>query len=162
MTTRIIDDFLSVDTFNRLNAIVNSFEFPWSFSPYVANSTDDSDYHTYHTHIIYSNYKPVSDFWFELDEFLLFLQPKAMIKVKINSYPRTAKIYKHGIHVDQDYPHKGALFYFNDNDGVTTMQDGTEIESKANRLVLFDSALPHCSSSCTNSTRRLTMNFNYL
>ena len=59
------------------------------------------------------------------------------------------------------YKHKGAILYINDNNGKTILEDGTEIESKANRLLLFDASKPHNSTSCTDAKSRINININY-
>ena len=53
------------------------------------------------------------------------------------------------------------ILYFNANDGVTVLEDGTEVESVPNRILLFDSSRPHHSTTCTNANRRVNLNFNY-
>ena len=77
-------------------------------------------------------------------------------------YPRTNEIEHHGKHTDYKFKHRGALFYINTNDGLTILDDGTEVESVENRLILFDSSKPHNSTTCTNTTCRITINFNYI
>ena len=47
------------------------------------------------------------------------------------------------------------------NDGFTVLHDGTKIESKRNRLLLFDGSKPHHSTNCTDDWRRININFNY-
>ena len=42
------------------------------------------------------------------------------------------------------------------------LEDGTEIESRANRVLLFDPSKPHHSTSCTSDKRRVNININYL
>ena len=79
----------------------------------------------------------------------------------MNCYPRTSKIVKHASHVDTDYDHKGAIFYWNTNNGKTILEDGTEIDSVANRMLLFNAAEPHQSTSCTDAPARYNMNFNF-
>ena len=77
-------------------------------------------------------------------------------------YPSTPVITHHEPHVDLEYEHKGAIFYINTNNGVTVLEDGTEIESIENRLLLFDSSKKHNSTSCTDAKVRVNINFNYL
>ena len=60
------------------------------------------------------------------------------------------------------FPHKGAIFYINTNNGFTVLEDGTEIASVSNRLLLFNPSEPHHSTSCTDVKRRVNINFNYL
>ena len=85
-----------------------------------------------------------------------------MIRAKANLYIRREKLVHHKDHVDTKFPHKGAIFYLNDNDGFTVLEDGTEIESRANRVLLFDPSKPHHSTSCTSDKRRVNININYL
>ena len=71
------------------------------------------------------------------------------------------EVYHHAKHVDYDHPQRGALFFLTDCDAPTTMFDGYEVESKENRMLLFDAFSEHSSSSPTNSKNRITININY-
>jgi len=53
------------------------------------------------------------------------------------------------------------LFYLNTNDGLTVLEDGTEIKSIENRILLHDASKPHHSTTCTDADRRVNINFNY-
>lgn len=86
---------------------------------------------------------------------------KAIIRIKINFYARTEKIFKHSPHTDMGFKCKTALFYVNDNDGYTGFADGTKMPSKANTLINFDSQIPHYSTTCTDQNLRCTINLNY-
>ena len=100
--------------------------------------------------------------WFDiLTPIIGVLKPKSLIRVKGNMYPSTPKIIHHKNHVDLTHEHKGAIFYVNTNNGVTALEDGTEIESIENRLLLFDSSKKHNSTSCTDAKVRVNINFNY-
>ena len=57
---------------------------------------------------------------------------------------------------------KSAIFYINTNNGLTVLEDGTEIKSVANRLLLFNASEPHHSTTTSNENRRVNINFNYL
>ena len=91
-----------------------------------------------------------------------------LIRVKINNYPNQGKFREHTMHTD--WPSKGGLnrkaclFGINTCDGYTKLDNGKEsvkIDSKANRAILFDPTIPHCSTNTTNDTRRVNINFNY-
>lgn len=160
---KIIDNFLHPSDAEKLSEAILCPTFPWTFADKIAGNEEGySNENIYFLHTIYDGYRPCSDIWNMMQPFMEFLSPKALIRAKINMYLPTKDRANHNPHVDQLYPHYGALYYINDNDGVTTMHDGTQIESVANRLVIFDSSLEHSSSSCTNAQRRVTMNFNYL
>ena len=76
-------------------------------------------------------------------------------------YPSTSKRYHHPDHIDYSYSHKGAIFYVNTNDGITVLEDGTEIKSIENRVLLFDPSTKHHSTTCTDQKVRININFNY-
>ena len=60
-----------------------------------------------------------------------------------------------------DFRGKTAIFYLNTNNGYTLFEDGTKIESVANRLLTFDANLPHTGTSCTDKQFRCVLNINY-
>ena len=68
---------------------------------------------------------------------------------------------QNNFHKDFEYEHKNALFYLNDNNGPTIFKNGKTVESKANRLLIFDSKLEHASTYCSDEKIRVNINFNY-
>ena len=60
------------------------------------------------------------------------------------------------------FPHKGFLFYVNTNNGFTILEDGTKVESIANRALFFDSSKSHKSTTCTDEDIRVNININYV
>ena len=90
------------------------------------------------------------------------IEPISLIRIKGNMYHRTETLQEHGQHIDYTFPHKGAIFSINTNNGYTKLHDGTIVDSVANRMLLFDSSLPHNSTSCTNEKTRVNINFNYV
>ena len=54
-----------------------------------------------------------------------------------------------------------SIFYMNTNNGYTKFEDGTKIESVANRLVSFPSNMKHKGTSCTDEKTRVVINFNH-
>jgi hypothetical protein len=50
----------------------------------------------------------------------------------------------------------------NTNNGYTEFEDGTKVESVANRIVTFPSVTKHRAVSQTDEQRRVVINFNYL
>ena len=55
-----------------------------------------------------------------------------------------------------------AIFYINDCNGYTKLEDGSVIESRANRLLTFPSDVRHLGATCTDEKRRVLINFNYI
>ena len=78
-----------------------------------------------------------------------------------------SRVYKDGVEIDSGGQNKllkqstTSIFYMNTNNGYTKFEDGTKIESVANRLVSFPSNMKHKGSSCTDEKIRVVINFNY-
>ena len=84
-----------------------------------------------------------------------------IIRMKVNCFPATSQVYEHLTHTDYDYPHKGALLCLNTCNGYTKMEDGTKIESVANRMIFFDTSKPHSSTTCSDQPKRCNIVINY-
>ena len=170
------DNFLSFSSFKIIQNAVMGPDFNWNYN---YNVTDSSNYENdiYFIHIFYMGLtsKPKLDFHGnpilpEKSPFYKFIEPlieklpdfQTLIRAKANLYVARKKLIHHKDHTDMEFSHKGAILYLNDNDGFTVLEDGTEIESKANRLLLFDPSKPHHSTSCTKDKRRVNININYL
>ena len=89
------------------------------------------------------------------------LDARKLIRVKANLYPNTEELHEHEFHTDFEFPHMGAILYINTCNGYTKFEDGTKIASIANRVVLFDASVPHCSTTTTDQTARFNINFNW-
>ena len=57
---------------------------------------------------------------------------------------------------------KTAIFYINTNDGYTVFEDGTKINSVANRICIFPHWMKHSGTTCTNTNRRIALNLNFV
>ena len=53
------------------------------------------------------------------------------------------------------------IYYVNSNDGYTRFEDGTKVDSVANRMVVFNSNTKHAGCSPIEELRRCVINFNY-
>jgi|TARA_R110002073_G_scaffold147508_1_gene300264 hypothetical protein len=177
----VIDNFLPQEQFNDLVGHISSNTFPWYFSSDVAYSDNRKDFGEeqkfadapmtheqrqwsfYSIHTVYFNHQKLStnEVWEKVKPLLDKTGVKSLLRMKVNMYPKTPKVVHHKDHLDYPWSHNGAIFYLNDNDGITVLNDGTEVESVANRILLFDSSKPHHSTTCTNADRRLNINFNY-
>jgi len=54
-----------------------------------------------------------------------------------------------------------SIFYMNTTDGPTILEDGTEIECRANRLVTYSNETLHAAVLCTDAPYRVVINLNY-
>ena len=166
----VIDNFFPQDVLNEFNSLLMPDEFIenptqhvyWCYTPSVATRKIEDWRLFYLTHTVY-DYTICSPFYDKLMTIptIKRLDFKALIRIKINMFPNTETLKEHGMHVDYKFPHKGALFSINTCDGYTKLEDGTKIDSVANRMLLFDASKPHTSTTTTNQTVRVNINFNY-
>ena len=163
----IYDNFLPANEFAAIQEAMLGDNFPWFFSKTKVKSVSPNDPNNYQfTHMIYDNYVPRSQMWEGLDPVIRRINAQAWLRTKCNLTPRTEKPFVYGMHVDiDDFHGKTAVFYVNENDGVTWFNvDGKEkyFDSKANRLVVFDAQIEHTGTSCTDAKVRCVINFNFL
>ena len=159
---KITDDTLDKEYFSMLQGVVMGHNFPWEYQARVANPWENNNDHFYFVHRLYERFSPVSSFMEPLDDYLIkVLNVKSIIRARVLLYPNQGKFIEHDPHIDFEYSHNAALLYFNDNDGFTKMEDGTKIESVANRNVIFDGSTSHNSTNCTTEKARFVLAVNY-
>jgi hypothetical protein len=156
----IIDNFLAVEDWQHIHDTMLGDNFPWFFHNDVATLDENLD-HYYFTHVFYWQYTVNSPKFDILNPLMKKINPSALVRVKGNLYPNLNKSIINKKHVDMEFKHRGAIYYVNTNNGKTILEDGTEIESVANRLVFFDSFLPHSSTHCTDEKVRINININF-
>ena len=168
MSNKVINNALPDEVFKDIQDYVLGDDIAWYHHESVAYlkpkglTKDQKIYNDFSTHMVYSHNQIWSNFAFEkLQPLLNLLDIKALIRIKINNYPRTPKVIHHQDHVDDDYKHNGALFFVNSNDGLTVIKNKTEISSVENKLLMFDSSKEHHSTTTSNTNRRITININY-
>lgn len=161
---KIYDNFLDKKDYSTIRDVLEAPAFPWYYQPNVTHA-DQSEYDNrnffYFTHLFFDRALPKSDKLSTLLPLINAIKAKALIRVKANLYPNFNTNELDAPHVDYEYPHKAAILYLNNNNGPTVLEDGTEIECKENRLVLFDGSKPHDSKYCTDADYRLNINLNF-
>ena len=160
---KIIDNALSQKHFLALKLFMMN-ECDWYFSESIVTGEDENFPMCCLTHAFY-DYKDYTVHCSSSYNFLLpiinILQPTSLIRIKANMYINQNKFVEHDLHTDSDKDINAALFYVNTNNGKTIFEDGTEIDSVENRLVIFKGNTPHRSTNCTDQYRRVNINFNY-
>ena len=177
LSYQIMDNFLDTHEFDFLQTKVMEQEHSWYYGESVA---DESKYENeaYFMHLYYmdmpekikSKLKPEfqdrlptkSESFDLVKPIIRKIDHNYLLRVKANLYGRTKELVHHDNHTDTNFSHKGAILYINSNNGFTVLEDGTEIKSVRNRLLLFDPSKPHHSTSCTDDKRRVNINFNYI
>ena len=168
----LIDDLLSKEKFADISTLLCDPDgiFPWYYFDskvsYANNPLDFNDYGFVHS--FYSRGRYVSELSQEevsaINPIYDALGAKQLIKVKANMTMATPSIYEYGMHTDVGHglESKTAVFYLNTNDGYTLFENGSKVESIANRAVIFDEKIRHTGTSCTNAKRRVVLNINYI
>jgi len=156
----IIDNFLSEQEFIQIKELFMGSNFPWYFNDGILME-DDNTKHFQFTHSFYRHYIPESNYIEALNPIFLKINTKSLIKVKANLGTRHSEVQSTGMHTDFDFSCTTSIFYINTNNGYTIFEDGTQVESVANRFVSFDSLLKHSGTTHTDEQTRVLINFNY-
>ena len=159
----VIDNFLPEELFESIQSHFMGHILPWYYQSAVADLYAEKDPPFYFTHCLFVDYKANSAAFDLIYPIIQKIQPMALIRIKANLYPNsnTGEIIEHDWHKDFPTEHKAAIFYINTNNGFTILEDGTKIESVANRLLKFDGSSLHKSTTCTDQKTRVNIGFNY-
>ena len=164
MKPLIVDNFLNQEEFDPIaDLIVNNFQ--WKYDNFV-DYADDKDKFQF-THSFYKDFEIVSPFHEPLKPIWNRIRPREIYRVKANLLTRTPQIVENRFHTDNPeisgvIPYTTSIFYLNTNNGYTEFEDGTKVESVANRFVSFPMDMKHRGTSCTDVKTRVVINFNYL
>ena len=168
---KVIDDFLNEEDFEGLKPIFSS-DVPWVFGIILSDDAliCDQKYNFQYCHSVYHKKEPESRYFNNVTPFLNKLDARALVRCKVNSICREEEIVIHGFHTDIGYPEghptgldgmKTAILYLNTNNGFTVFENGTKVESVANRCVIFPAHYKHSGTTCTDVHRRLALNLVY-
>ena len=178
MNVIVVDDFLPKPDFDVLhdnlmskydNLVSRTGEefhecFPWVYSDTVGNEFDVAEGNWYFSSRLYeAGY--VSP-WFEIFKPILHnienklqFTIRDLIRVRANLYTNAGISKAHPDHIDQSFQHTVGMFYINTNNGPTTI-NGTDYDSVANRMILFDGSYMHHSNLQTDTKIRVNVNIN--
>ena len=160
MSLKIIDNFLDEEYFKSLNKIFLFNKFPWYFEKGKVFADDD----TFHfAHKFYDNNKSNSKHFEILFKIFEKLDVKCLVRCKLKMTTKEDEIFNYGFHTDVDYDDKKcktAILYLNTNNGKTIFEN-KEVNSVANRIVIFPSTMKHTATSTTNKPYRVVLNINY-
>jgi len=162
MNYKIIDKVLPQEDFKNIKNFMLNPSFPWNLTTIVTNEEENLPISAsyYFTHQFWSgfNTEPQAQVFVPI---LNLLECKAIMRIKANLYPSTETVIHHDNHIDYEFPHKGAIFYLNTNNGLTILEDKIEVESIENRLLIFDPTRIHRSTTCSDNKCRVNINFNF-
>jgi uncharacterized protein with LGFP repeats len=172
MSLKVYDNFLEKDVFDNIYSEMSSIYFPWYYNDYMVRTEEDRvdgdikfSFHNYcFTHKFYHNNTTQSPFWHLMEPIIQKINPSAILRIKANLNMSTPVKIDSGYHTDYLFENstaKTAVLYMNTNNGATKFQDGSEIESVANRFVEFDIGDFHSGISSTDTKNRMLINFCY-
>ena len=163
---KIEDDFLEEKEFVPIQKVLMSGQFAWFYMDMIDDGEDIDKFQFIHN--LYFNHAPTSEFLKTVEPILKKLNPMSLWRIKANLLTRTSKIVENEFHRDQSgvleeklKQWTTSIFYVNTNNGYTEFEDGTKVESVANRLVSFSGDIKHRGTSCTDEKIRVVINFNY-
>ena len=167
MKVEVYDDFLEEEQFRWVKREMLGNNFNWKLASVLDPKIDNiicSDLENIQfSNWMYHGLAPGGP-EFNIAE-PIFKDPRldltGLVRIKANLTMRTPEVITHGFHTDGNFHHTSAIYYVNTNDGYTAFEDGTQIESVENRLLVFDSQISHTGSTCTNARVRCVINFNY-
>jgi hypothetical protein len=164
MGLEIKDNFLPPDEWRKIKDVLCGNSFPWYWADEVLDKDPvicEKKYNFQFFHQMYSDNQVNSEHLYTLSPILNALSIKALIRVKANLNPSTEQIVKHGMHTDFEFDCTTAIYYVNSNDGYTEFEDGEKVKSIENRLVIFPTPTLHSGTTCTDTKKRVIVNFNY-
>jgi hypothetical protein len=156
---KIIDNFLPKENFNKLKNLLFSEDIPWYYREHMTNTGEG-----FFCHCFYNHSQPDSNFYFEyIIPIMNKLNFLSIIQVRANLQLKKEKQYFSEFHTDYPFKCKTAIFYINTCNGYTILDEKLKIKinCEENKMLIFDSNIPHCAVSQTNEERRFVINFNY-
>ena len=163
---KIEDNFLDQNVFDKLQTFMMGLDIDWYYND-IIDYLDESDRFQF-IHFFYKNHYPLQ-FYDQLQPTLKIIKPVSINRIKANLLTKTSNITENAFHVDMQFvlseeklkQWTTSIFYVNTNNGYTEFEDGTKVESVANRMVTFPANLKHRGTSCTDEKTRIVINFNY-
>ena len=161
----IVDNVLSEKTFNNIvNYTCNNNDFPWNLVQNGVSIPGDGKYQFIHE--FKSETGVMSPYNYLLRNLYLRLGVNTLWRCKMNLKIKTKKTHVfYPFHTDfttLQVPFTTVVFYLNTNNGYTLFEDGTKVDSVANRMVMFNGNTKHTSASHTEGDRfRFVLNINF-
>ena len=162
----IKDNFLDHHEFNMIQNNLMGVSFHCYYNSAI-DLPEDKDKFQF-VHVFYENCIPGPSAEV-INPIITKMAPILLWRIKANLLTKTPNIVENDFDVDVfDGELKvreqltTSIFYVNTNNGYTKFEDGSKIESVANRLLSFPSNMKHTGTSCTDEKIRIVINFNYL
>ena len=165
----IYDNYLSKTSFSKLKNFMTSTKVPWEYNNHKVGKDETNDSFQF-VHCFYRPLRPQYGTLGKIDPSMPIIHPlinklkaSLIIKIKANLTPRTSVPEITDFHTDFSpiLGNSTGIFYINTNNGYTEFEDGTIVESVANRAVFFKGSERHRGVSCTDEKIRVVINLNF-
>ena len=166
-----VDNFLPEDMFRDLQSLLlngNQHQImPWYYRAGMSDYEDTEGY-LFGNDIIDRGVIPDNKLFLEIAMPIVSRLPmRQLIRMKINCHPRqtlrgSPNYPPSRFHTDMKGEHTVAILSINTCNGYTEFEDGTQIESIENSLVIFNGGIKHRSMGQTDSNIRVNININFI
>lgn len=171
---KVIENFLPKYQFGRIKRILESPNIPYYYHSYMVKPLQEEKRpkDMMFVHSLVRNKEVVSNY---VDAILfpildqLEVSLDEVLRSKINLTLRTHAPHESEFHIDQGGKskpgaHLVALYYIHNCNGYTEFLNGDKINSKENRMLLFDGSQHHRALTHTNEETKLrvTINTNFV
>ena len=164
----VYDNYVNPPEFALLQKKLMGIDFDWYYCDQIVREGGNKDHNFQFIHMFYDLLGTRSKELNYVVPVINQLDPIAIHRIKANCLPWTENIKVSGLHTDINEKRMlestpmTAILYINTNDGYTLFEDGTKIDSVANRICIFPYYLKHSGTTCTNANRRIALNINYV
>ena len=164
---KVVDNFLPEEQFKLAQSLIMDYGFPWMWNDSVTKKVGYSDPDEFQfIHLFYHPLSGVMSSYPRLKEiikpFADYMNPVSLMRIKANLNVATPEYITREFHTDFNIKCTTAIAYMNNNNGYTLFEDGTKVQSKENRVVIFNSQMRHAGIPCTDEKRRIVINFNFI
>jgi hypothetical protein len=170
MRFKIIENFLDYAVLQNMYNFMTSGDMPYYFCKKFTTQAIQHSKSFFFIHHLYKKETKEKSFVFDnyTKELFLKLDPNEIIRAQVNNFIIQDTNIVSDAHVDEPdiieknlEPYKTALFYLNTCNGGTilhTDEGDIKINSKENRLLIFDGNISHRAVTQTDTTLRLNIN----
>lgn len=159
----VISNFLNHAEFELIKSTWLGYNVHWTYNDGVIHENKDDDFQF--VNVVWESIRGASSpyTWDSILPIMSFINPAALIRIKANLRTKTSTINRSEWHRDILIPGSlTAIFYINNSDGYTEFKDGDIFNSVENTLLIFPSHMEHLGTTCTNTNRRVLINFNFI
>jgi len=158
----IIDNFLPDSLYQDLKSLILGDNIEWNYCPGATYKDQHDEFYFVHS-VIAENYtspyfKDIKPILYFMDDKLGFVINK-IIRINCTLTTNQGVRKRTAMHIDFDEPHYTGIYYINDNNGPTVVED-TEVECVANRFLLFEGSKMHSGTLQDDCHARVNIVFN--